>query len=310
MPSRPARGREPAPHAARRDQLILGPVALEDLPHLEQRGIDEAAIGVALAGRHEARDQARAHVRQIRCDRVGERKLGLAAAEQFGLRLCDERPVDRLDHAARGQRALGAAGAQLDRGQDRLARCVAAIERRKRHAIDADDPHDLLDDVGLALHVGAPGRHGDLDDRAIAGDGEAEMAEDPADLDQRHLDAGQPLHLVERKVDDAVVAMRLADDDGFGRLAAAQVHHQLRCELETRHHERRIDAALEAVARVRIDAELAAGVGDVELVPERGLDQHVGGRLRAAGGFAAHDAGEQFDAASHRRSRRSVSSSV
>ena len=108
-------------------------------------------------------------------------------------------------------------------GQDRLARRVAAIERRKWHPVDADDPHDFLDDVGLAFHVGAPRRHGDLDDRSAAGDGEAEMAEDAAHLDQRHLDAGQPLHLVEREVDDAVVAMRLADDDGFGWLAAAQL---------------------------------------------------------------------------------------
>ena len=40
------------------------------------------------------------------------------------------------------------------------------------------------------------------------------MAEDAAHLDQRHLDAGEPLHLVEREIDDAVVAVRLADDDG------------------------------------------------------------------------------------------------
>ena len=132
-----------------------------------------------------------------RSDAIGlaSASSALAAAEQLGLRLCDERPGDRLDQAARGQRALGAAGAQLDRGEDRLAGRIAAIERRKRHAIDADDPHDLFDDVGLALHVRAPRRHGDLDDRAVAGDGEAEMAEDAAHLDQRHLDAGQPLHL-------------------------------------------------------------------------------------------------------------------
>ena len=123
------------------------------------------------------------------------------------------------------------------------------------------------------------------------------MAEDAAHLDQRHFDAGQPLHLVEREVDDAILAMHLADDDSFGWLAAAQLQHQFGREFKPRHHERRIDAALEAIARIGVDAELATGMGDVDLVPERGLDQHVGGRLRAAGGLAAHDAGEQFDAA-------------
>jgi hypothetical protein len=39
----------------------------------------------------------------------------------------------------------------------------------------------------------------------------------------------------------------------------------------------RIDAALEAIARVRIDAELAPGLRDVERIPQRRLDQHVGG---------------------------------
>ncbi len=68
----------------------------------------------------------------------------------------------------------------------------------------------------------------------------------------------------------------------------------LRRELEARQQEGRIDAALEAIARVRIDAELAAGLRDVERLPQRRLDQHVGGRLRAAGGLAAHDAGERF----------------
>jgi len=72
--------------------------------------------------------------------------------------------------------------------------------------------------------------------------------------------------------------------------------HQARREFEPRHHEGRIDAALEAIARVRIDAELAAGLGDVDLVPQRRFDQHVGGALIAAGGLAPHDAGQRFDA--------------
>ena len=66
---------------------------------------------------------------------------------------------------------------------------VAAIERRHRHLVDADDAHDLLDDVGLAVHVGAPRGHRDLHHRAAAGDHEAEMAENAPDFAERHRPA-------------------------------------------------------------------------------------------------------------------------
>ena len=67
-------------------------------------------------------------------------------------------------------------------------------------------------------------------------------------------------------------------------------------ELEPGQHEVGVDAALEAVAGVRIDPELAAGLRDVDLVPQRRLDQHVGGGLRATARLAAHDARERLDA--------------
>ena len=142
----------------------------------------------------------------------------------------------------------------------------------------------------------APRRHRDLHHGAGAGHHEAETAEDALHLRKRHVDAGEALHLGQRKIDHAIVAEGLADDDVLRRRAAADLHHQSRRHLQPRHHEGRIDAALETIARVRIDAELAAGLGDVDLVPQRRFDQHVGGRFRAAGGFAAHDAGERFDA--------------
>ena len=121
------------------------------------------------------------------------------------------------------------------------------------------------------------------------------MAEDALHLGQRHLDAGETLDLCKRKIDHAILAELIADDDVLGRRAAAQFHHQLRRHLEAGHHEGGIDAALEAISRVRIDAELAAGLRDVDFVPQRRFDQHVGGVLIAAGSLAAHDAGERFD---------------
>ena len=227
----------------------------------------------------------------------------LAAAEQFGLRLGDERPGHRLGQPARRERALGLAGAHLRRGQHRLARRVAAVERRRRDAIDADDAHDLLDDVGLALDVGPPRRRRDLHAAVLAGDEEAELGEHAAHLDQTEIEAGEPLQFAGREVDDLVRRFGLAGDGDLGRRAAAQLDHHLRRELEPRQHEVRIDAALEAIARVGVDAELAPGLRDVERLPQRRFDQHVGGVLVAARRLAAHDAGEQLRRRCRRRSR-------
>ena len=59
-------------------------------------------------------------------------------------------------------------------------------ERRRRHAVDAEDAHHLLDDIGLALDVGPPRRHRDLHALALAGDEEAEAFEHAAHLGERH----------------------------------------------------------------------------------------------------------------------------
>ena len=127
-------------------------------------------------------------------------------------------------------------------------------------------------------------------------DREAERTKHALDLRQVDLDAGQALHLVERKIDHALGRLGLARYRHLRGLAAAEIEHHSGRELEPRQHEGGIDPAFEAVARIRNNAELAAGLRDVQRLPQRGFDQHVGGRLRAARGLAAHDAGERLHA--------------
>ena len=110
------------------------------------------------------------------------------------------------------------------------------------------------------------------------------------------IEAGEPLQFGGREVDDLLGRFGLAGDGDLRRRAAAELDHHLRGELQARQHEIRIDAALEAVARVGVDAELAPGLRDVERLPQRRLDQHVGGGLVAARRLAAHDAGQRFRA--------------
>ena len=56
MPADAAGLGERAAHAGRGGELLLGLVALEDLPDLEQRHVGIAAIGIFLRGRGEARE--------------------------------------------------------------------------------------------------------------------------------------------------------------------------------------------------------------------------------------------------------------
>ena len=129
--------------------------------------------------------------------------------------------------------------------------------------------------------------------------------ENPLALRGRHVEAGEALGLRKREIDHAFLVRDFSGQHDLRRLAAAHLQDELGRHLQARHREGRIDAALEARARVRIDAELAAGLGDIDRHPQRRFDQHVGGRIRAAGRLAAHDAGERLRRPSRRRSRTS-----
>ena len=229
-------------------------------------------------------------------------------ASATGLR--DEGPRHRLDQTARRQRALGAAGAGLDQRQHRPRDVIGFRQRRRGHAVDAEDAHDFLDEIGLAFDIRPPGRHPDRQRRRGARDGEAERRQHVTDLVVGRIDAGEPLHFGRPG--------RRSTSRGSGTVPATTTSlgtppqrssDQPRRKLEAGQHEGRIDAALEAVARIGIDAELAAGLGDGERLPQRRFDQHVDGLIRAAGSLAAHDAGERLDAVvvgddAHRRIER------
>ena len=156
MPAGPGRFAERVANARRGGELIARLIAAKDLSHLEQSGVGEAAVGISLRGGDQARNKTRPHVGKVGGDGIGECQLRLAAAEQFGLLLGDEGPGQRLNQIAGSKGAPGFARAKLDRREHRLARRGAAIERRRRHAVDAENAGDLLDDIGLALHVAAP----------------------------------------------------------------------------------------------------------------------------------------------------------
>ncbi len=123
---------------------------------------------------------------------------------------------------------------------------------------------------------------------------EAERFERDLHLRHGELQPGQPLHLGPRELDQARGIGDFARERHGRGFAPAQLQDHLRGEFEPLHREAGIDAALEAEAGIRMDAERAAGAGDVERVPQRALDQHVDRRLRATRMLAAHDAGDRL----------------
>ena len=81
---------ERAAQASGGRELILGLVALEDLPDLEQRHVGAAAVGIALRRHHQPGNEARPHIGELGRDRIGQCQSWAAAAEQLGLAFAHE----------------------------------------------------------------------------------------------------------------------------------------------------------------------------------------------------------------------------
>ena len=95
-----------------------------------------------------------------------------------------------------------------------------------------------------------------------------------------------PISRLTSRIGEAIDAPRrgrVARDDEPRGLAAAEVEDEFGREFAAWDAEVGIDAALETVARIGDDPELAAGLGDIGGVPQRALDQDVARVLIAAG---------------------------
>src|SRR6185503_15981081 len=93
-------------------------------------------------------------------DRIGELQISIAAAEQLSLRFRQERPGDRLVEAAHRQRSPGLDHPLLQRIEHRTGDRMGPRHRHQWYAVEADNAADLLDEIGFAKNVGAPGWNG------------------------------------------------------------------------------------------------------------------------------------------------------
>ena len=134
----------------------------------------------------------------------------------------------------------------------------------------------------LPSHVRPPGRHADEDPVAVAGRPRARSRGVPgcAPSRRRQVEPGEAVHLAPGEVDPM-------SGSGTAPATAISVGVPPQRSITSAvarsrpgHAEGRIDAALEPIARVGVDAELAARLGDVERVPQGAFDQHVRGASR------------------------------
>src|SRR6516164_10238474 len=199
----------------------------------------------------------------------------------------DERPGHSLDEAARGKHAAGEPLPPLRLGQHRHRHAGRVRHRCGRHFVHAGEPHHLLDEICRAGDVGAPRRRGRLEVLTLALELDGERSKELLDLAWLEREPAQALYEAEVELEGAVRLWRLSGDRDFARLAAAKLKHQVSGKLEARHHKLWIDAALEAVARVRLDIEPAPRARRALRIEIGRLDEHIGRALCDAGLFAA-----------------------
>ncbi len=145
------------------------------------------------------------------------------------------------------------------------------------------------------MDIGAPAWDRHVHDAVVAGlNTTAERFQDADLFRYRNIHAAQAQHPRRAQGQGAVPVRLLPGDHQLAGLAAADLQDQAGRDLGAGDHEGGIDAALEAVARVAVDRQLAAGLRRADGIEQGHFKEHVGRRLGDAGALAAHD-GAQAD---------------
>ncbi len=290
-PMRIARRRRPHQQARCLHRLLARLAAREDRAKFEQRQIHEATRLIAGGRAQQARQQIGAQMRHLGRDRIFDPQRIRAAAEQRRARVVDEAVGHAFIVAQRRDLAARRALADLRGGQYRPRHAGLHPRHRLAHQ-PGERGHAgyFLDQISLALHIGAPAGRRDL----IAFQRKAQGGQGLALIGLGDVHADQALHPRRREAIAAGGIRHRAVHHHFGGRATAEIEDHLRRQIEARQGEGRVHAALEPIACVRVDLQCAPGGGDGDRVPEGAFKDHVGGVLGAARQLAAHDSGQTF----------------
>ena len=176
---------------------------------------------------------------------------------------------------------------------------VGGIDRARRHEspaqarrdrIESLHADDFLDQIDVALEVGAEGGHRP---GVVGVAGQTETGEDGRGLVVGNAAAGQLVEFREIECHRLGQHGQLAGHHGqrFGR-AASEFDNQLHRQRRAVEHALRIHAALEAVGRVRGKRGAPRGAADPRWGEVRRFQEDVGGGFRDAAVRTAHHAAE------------------
>ncbi len=263
--------------------------------HGEDVDVGDAVTAGSREGREEAGEERRAHHVAILGERVLDRDGGGGRADGREILLGDH-AVREAFGEAEGRRGVADAvledeGVPRGRGTDR--------GEHGGERVDAADAHDLFDEVRLDRNVGAVVRWDDIGRsvRRLAvhrADVEAEVREDLGGLREGDGGAEEGGDALLAEVDRGAGVGAGARDDGAGdALAAREVGHERGRVREDVREIVRVDAALEAVAGLAVEAVAAARSADAARGEVRALDEHAGGGVADLAPLAAHDARER-----------------
>ena len=225
-------------------------------------------------------------------DGIGDHGGVVTAPEQRGRGAVDEGITHAFIVPKGGSRASRHLFTLLHRRQDR----GRDAGTRARHWLgfqlgERGDARHLFDQIGLALHVGTPGRNS----------GHVALHHETQTLQRRALNFARNVHPDERGTARGVQTVGPADvghlsgDDHVRNTAATKLHDQRAGPVQTFPVEGRIDAAFVAIARVGIDLQRPSRLRDGDDIPDRRLDKDVLRLWPASGGKAAHDAADALN---------------
>ena len=225
-------------------------------------------------------------------------RTGSAWRKRTRVLLRDERGGERLVVAEREQaatqRSLLARRGQFDHSAGKRGQRAGNFEV----GVDA---RDLFDEIDFALHIQAPGGHGDGELRAAAFDSKTQAAQDAGDLRRRNLHAEDALDFAGGERNARLRDRARHHVDLRGDHAARGGNDQLRDAGAGQPGDAAIGSALVAVRGVGVHAEAARGAADGGRIEPRGFDEHVARGVGNHGGFAAHHSGNAPRASRRRR---------
>mmetsp|Transcript_27847 Transcript_27847/g.51987 ORF Transcript_27847/g.51987 Transcript_27847/m.51987 type:complete len:280 (+) Transcript_27847:645-1484(+) len=255
--------------------------AMEHCATFKQRHVHETARLIAGCRLQETWQKGGTHVAHLAGDRVFQLGCIATSAKQLSRSFVDEAVRHTFVVAQCRRRAACDLFTFLHRRQDLFrntsgsARQWLALELGQRR-----DTRHFFHQIGRATHIWAPA----WDVCHVAFDGEAKC------FQRGHLSFGRDFHADERL---HTVGVQLigpgyirhgARSHDVGWLTAAEIDDHLCSIIHGLHVVGRIDAAFVTVARVGIDFQTAARVGDLDVIPNSGFKKDIGGFFGTAGG--------------------------